>query len=445
MKNMIVHVEGLGKIKKADIEIAPMLFFIGDNNSGKSYLMTLLYGLANISIGQYLHKNKEEVQNCCKLIKQRYASRDQNNKFKISKEEFLLFVNLLNTILETEKEKIISNVFNKEISIGKLSLDIPDRNWEITVSMYDQDEIDISLISDKKKFRYIISRVFAYPTNNIDIDIYMKTVQTFLEVLLVTELPKPLFLPVSRTGFMLTYKTLSDRSIEDKFNNIETKKNLLTRPESDFIKQLSSLSIKKKENLSDKVSIIRYIEEEIINGHIKLLDFPSNEIKYIPNNKEEIELPLYLTSGVITEIAPLLVFLNSNIDFNLLMMEEPEMCMHPELQKKVARLLIRIVNSGIPIMVTTHSDIILQHINSMIRLDKNSKKQVLLSKYGYDEQDLICFSDVRVYQFKLDKELDTTIVENIEGKEYGFSLKTFTNALEDMLEQIKVFSEEEEN
>ena len=40
-----LHVERIGKIAKADIRIAPLIFFIGDNNSGKSYIMTILWGL----------------------------------------------------------------------------------------------------------------------------------------------------------------------------------------------------------------------------------------------------------------------------------------------------------------------------------------------------------------------------------------------------------------
>lgn len=40
-----LHVEQIGKITKADIRIAPLIFFTGDNNSGKSYMMTILWGL----------------------------------------------------------------------------------------------------------------------------------------------------------------------------------------------------------------------------------------------------------------------------------------------------------------------------------------------------------------------------------------------------------------
>ena len=48
MNNWKLHVEGLGKIKSADIEVSPFNMFIGDNNSGKSYIMTVIYGLLNV-------------------------------------------------------------------------------------------------------------------------------------------------------------------------------------------------------------------------------------------------------------------------------------------------------------------------------------------------------------------------------------------------------------
>ncbi len=37
-----LHVENFARIESADIEISPLMCFIGDNNSGKSYIMDLL-------------------------------------------------------------------------------------------------------------------------------------------------------------------------------------------------------------------------------------------------------------------------------------------------------------------------------------------------------------------------------------------------------------------
>lgn len=41
-----LSVEGLGRIEHADAEIRPLTLLIGENNSGKSYFATLLWGLA---------------------------------------------------------------------------------------------------------------------------------------------------------------------------------------------------------------------------------------------------------------------------------------------------------------------------------------------------------------------------------------------------------------
>lgn len=42
-----IYIENFGKIRSAEIELAPMLLFVGDNNSGKSYLTSLIWGLQN--------------------------------------------------------------------------------------------------------------------------------------------------------------------------------------------------------------------------------------------------------------------------------------------------------------------------------------------------------------------------------------------------------------
>ena len=42
---MIIHVRNFGKIESADIDVANMVVFVGENNSGKTYIMQLIYGL----------------------------------------------------------------------------------------------------------------------------------------------------------------------------------------------------------------------------------------------------------------------------------------------------------------------------------------------------------------------------------------------------------------
>lgn len=44
MKRKLI-IEDFGKIKKAEIDISPLTLFVGDNNSGKSYLLSLIWGI----------------------------------------------------------------------------------------------------------------------------------------------------------------------------------------------------------------------------------------------------------------------------------------------------------------------------------------------------------------------------------------------------------------
>ena len=47
---MIIHVRGFGKIESADIDMSNLVIFVGENNSGKTYLMQLIYGLFSFSV-----------------------------------------------------------------------------------------------------------------------------------------------------------------------------------------------------------------------------------------------------------------------------------------------------------------------------------------------------------------------------------------------------------
>ena len=50
-----LKVSGYGKIEHAEIEVAPLTLFVGDNNSGKSYLMSLLWGIQNFGMEDLLY------------------------------------------------------------------------------------------------------------------------------------------------------------------------------------------------------------------------------------------------------------------------------------------------------------------------------------------------------------------------------------------------------
>ena len=83
---------------------------------------------------------------------------------------------------------------------------------------------------------------------------------------------------------------------------------------------------------------------------------------------------------------------------HLLMVDEPELNLHPENQRRIARLFARLVNVGIKVFVTTHSDYIVKELNTLIMLNHNMPHlKRIIEEYHYRDAELIKSDQIRVY------------------------------------------------
>jgi len=80
------------------------------------------------------------------------------------------------------------------------------------------------------------------------------------------------------------------------------------------------------------------------------------------------------------------------------MIDEPELNLHPENQRRIARLFARLTKLGIRIFITTHSDYIIKELNTLIMLnqDKPYLKKISDAE-GYEKEELIDAEKVKVY------------------------------------------------
>jgi predicted ATP-dependent endonuclease of OLD family len=84
-----------------------------------------------------------------------------------------------------------------------------------------------------------------------------------------------------------------------------------------------------------------------------------------------------------------------------IIIDEPEMNLHPDNQILMARFLGRLVNEGFKIITSVHSDYILREINNLIMLTKpDDKTPGLIKQYGYAENCLLKYEQVGAYLFK---------------------------------------------
>ena len=127
---------------------------------------------------------------------------------------------------------------------------------------------------------------------------------------------------------------------------------------------------------------------------------------------------------------------------DLLMVDEPELNLHPENQRRVARLFARLVNIGIKVFITTHSDYIIKELNTLIMLNQGGERlKTIAEQELYEEVELLAPEKVRVYiaqeaLIKLDgakrrTRCQTLVQADIDSK-LGIEAKSFDKTIEDM-------------
>nr|WP_295605136.1 AAA family ATPase [uncultured Methanobrevibacter sp.] len=107
---------------------------------------------------------------------------------------------------------------------------------------------------------------------------------------------------------------------------------------------------------------------------------------------------------------------------NTLIIEEPENHLHPENQRILVKYLVKLINNDLNIILTTHSDYILEQFNNLIRLGKVNKDK--LNELGYSDENILNHEEVKIYNFK--KESDYLYVpKEVDINETALLMKTF--------------------
>lgn len=436
MKRTIM-IENFGKIKKAEIDISPLTLFVGDNNSGKSYLLSLIWGI-------YAAEDESDIfRGLLELLKDDYAEMYQQlcdfvlkaeegngQEIKISSK---LFVELLNELLERNKDKFVVGIFNSEqMTIGKLAVAV-EPEFEVTIEVQ-KKENRVSFFWKEGSFGVIISLDdITESYNDIAKIIFCNTMLWLLKGNAAFQSFNTVYLPAARTGFMLAKNVINKvgRQIAYDMTGMRDRGEIqpFTKPIIHFLNMMEGLSLEHKTEYEE---IVKWLETSMAHGKIQYgNEMNGHEIRYLPDGSEE-SLPLRTTSAVVTELTPLLLLLKYRRSLQAICYEEPEMCLHPRLQQEMGKLLIRLVNQGLNMVATTHSDILVQHINNMCRVKVLGSPKELLERLELSEEDAIDIQDVAIYQFTDLGEY--SIVEKLIPEDGEFQVKTFYNALTEILE-----------
>ena len=144
------------------------------------------------------------------------------------------------------------------------------------------------------------------------------------------------------------------------------------QPVEDFLDFLSDVELENKsepesDHKNEFQKLADQIEEHIQNKNktkFKETKFGGREIKIAV--KRGLEIDLYNASSSIKQLAPLLLYLRYRAKAgDFLVIDEPEMNLHPESQVKLLEALAILVNLGVRVLLTTHSPYLIPHFSQI--------------------------------------------------------------------------------
>ena len=432
--------ENLGQINKANLTLNKLTIISGDNNSGKTYLTYSIYFLLK-NLVQYLYFSLKQKDNLkiIKLIKSFIPKLKKNGKVEIEKKEF---TNAMKELLKDSYQRYkdeISDLFKVSENHFKkfeclLEFDI-DFNAKI-VNEKKQSEIESTL-----KNKNIIIDFENNSSNALGTKDMVDGLKTLVRRILVNGILNTFVVTAERIGIVLFRKELNARSrlIKDQLQkaSIKNKKiplELIYSLIKDYTAMYSATihdnidyvsetfpNTKKRICKLDKNNHISNGIEKMLKGYFKY-DNDKNEMRFISKKrKNRFDIPLHFASTSIRSLSIFLHYIKYNAKKDdLIIIDEPESHLSLKNQIKFTRILAKCINSGLRILITTHSDFILKEFNNLIMLHQLKDKSIKEDSHIFNTYDLTCALDKNVVNAYL---VDNHVVKKCKINEFGLDNK----------------------
>lgn len=459
---MKISVKNLGAIKSAEIDLSKKLtVFCGPNGTGKTYLAYLIYAITSIdnkNIGE-----KFNVEKVNQLIS------DNITSLSVSAEELWKFRNLeiknvrdtlgnIFAISDNKAEKYFTKTeirfseslegFKKEYNEKSISQNISLFGHIFNISKNEgSDNITVSIIDSKPKSKDLIQVLHL---------VFLSRVYSILAYHPVVS---STIFPVERNSIYTFNEELSIRN-NDRYEMIkELSSNKHARPIDLLLKRTVRypLAIRDGLRVADDLETIQKqnstyhgfaseLETELLKGSVSITK--EGNVEFTSNKAPRAKLSFHQSSSIVKTLSSLVIYLKHLAsEGDLLIIDEPELNLHPENQIKLARIFTRLVHNGLRISISTHSDYIVRELNNLVMVSSlraDESKKELLANLGYKDDEYINIEDLNAYSFnfkirpKVGDEEKNSEVKLIHIDESGFDVKT----LDDTIDQLNNRSEE---
>lgn len=469
---MKLKVNNFGPVRgKQDYEIDLAKGFTivtGRNGLGKTYLGYIVYGF--IKHIRAFDFSRESIRSLFIFNEKQEESGFSNlHSVEISKEDL---ISVLTEIITEFKQN-----FYLKLGIERSVFDSIFAELELLPSSIENRYN--AMISGIKKEEAFFSKgsVVYYRVNNsrvvvlVSLDDYSEFKSAFLSFFLrdVIEIFMfkltsfyPCYIPVERNSIFTFSKELSlkrsdliDQMQEALLSNKKVgfenilRKNSKRYPEviEDALKDAQDLNQYIKGEANEVyVGLANQIETQILQGNLSIDS--NGQVEFRPQSQKKNSVPVHLSASFIKTISSVILFLKHKAQKgDFLMIDEPEMNLHPDMQIAFARILAKISNAGIRVWLSTHSDYMIAEFNNMCLVNKlrQSSDSKYVEEIGYSEGEYLNTNDMQALYFD-DQAAKTQVkIKSLKITEQGIDVASIDNTLSALNERTNRLEEWFEN
>lgn len=413
-----IEVTDFGPIVEANVDLRPLTVFVGPSNTGKSYLSILIYALHQFFGGYQASRHPSfrrgyalfRSRGVGKLSKTAEKALDQVAQSFREREDVKAqrmvtleptITDLIRSSLDRGGEALareIRRCFGIEntaalirrgqarkgarIQLRQSVLDGPAR-FEHQLLLTAQAAETKTAVSDNLSLQIPAQDIHAivdytYWADTRDAEYIRLRLLESLGDLVLPDLTGPLYLPAfylpaDRTGVMHAHSVVVSALIGSAPMaglRPATRTPVLSGVLADFLEQLIEIDRPQFRRRRGQHDLGAGIEEGILDGTVRIersaaIDYP--RFTYRPDGWED-NLPLMNASSMVSELTPVVLYLRHLIrPGNVLIIEEPESHLHPAMQVEFTRQLAALVQEGVRVIVTTHSEWLLEELANIVR------------------------------------------------------------------------------
>ena len=234
------------------------------------------------------------------------------------------------------------------------------------------------------------------------------------------------YIPVGKTEISKNLSLSLSKNLDDKFTFSNAQKR--------FAQKLLEINQSRKKGYFYDLAC--EFEHELFGGEIFIKDddSPLNDIYY--KRDDGLKIPLSQASSSISEMTPLILYFKYILNENdTLIIEEPEAHIHPKNQRILVKYFISAINMGLNIIMTTHSDYIIEQLNNYVRLG-NVNDEFFKKHENYSKNQIMDFEKVKLYHFKQTDNYAFSPFE-VPINFTGFYDKNFNEVIDDLCDETE--------